>query len=71
MSENEDLDGKSTLKEKCALIFQTIDVNNISFSARRLGQGVSDRISSRPILVTVEDTEVKDNILKRQKIEKC
>ena len=47
------------------MIFDTIDVQPGRFTTKRLGKQNQDRI--RPILVTLENTDVKDKILSEAK----
>ena len=65
INEFADFEGKQTDDEKCKLIFDTIDVQPGRFTTKRLGKQNQDRI--RPILVTLENTDVKDKILSEAK----
>ena len=62
-----DFEGKSNIKDKCDLIFGTIGVRLQSgqFSAKRLGKEILNH--SRPILLKLEKTEAKQEILEKAK----
>ena len=69
--EGEALDGAVTDTEKLGKIWGKIDVGSVECHQRRLGQGganeVNGRTRRRPLLLTIQDKEVRARILANAK----
>ena len=60
-----DFDGRTSLEDKCAVIFNKLEVVPGHFTAKRLGKEVENR--TRPILVVLENTDIKNELLENAK----